>query len=281
MTPLCRTEWSSDSSDAPSPGGLLALAQTTAPAWATVPFTIAGGIAVGAGGAVQRLSGLGFSLVCAPVLVAAATPLEGVRTANCLALFVNIALLVTGDPHLVRWRDVAGLAVPAVVVAVPTAALARRLPDRPLGIVVAVLTLAAVASVARRGPAGRVGPHPWVARWWAAPAVGAASAVSNVLSGIGGPTVAAYGLAAEWEPRVLRVTLQAYFLALNLVSIAALGLPTISATGFGALLGCAGLGVVVGTVIGPRLPPSASRHLVVLLALGGTAVVLVRSLIPR
>lgn len=91
------------------------------------------GVVVGA--LTQRITGIGFALVCAPILVLVAGPYEGVVLANLLSLAVNLIVFTTG------WRDtewVKGLllAVPALL-AIPLGAyVARTMPPAPLMVVI-------------------------------------------------------------------------------------------------------------------------------------------------
>ncbi|MDQ1374120.1 MAG: uncharacterized protein QOJ09_1458, partial [Actinomycetota bacterium] len=70
------------------------------------------GLAVAAGAVAQAVTGLGFSLVSAPLLIALAGPRDGVRLNLVLSVLVNVVLLVPQRTH-VRRRDVVRLLVPA------------------------------------------------------------------------------------------------------------------------------------------------------------------------
>ena len=188
------------------------------------------GIAVGAGAAVQRVTGLGFSLVCAPALVAAEGALSGVRQVNVLALVGNLVLLVRLRSD-VRWREGVRVLVPAAALALPAGLLARRLDPSLLTVLAGLTSLAAVAAVAT-GRRFRLG----------AVSAGALAGVGNVVAGVGGPAVAAFALGDGWPPRQVRASLQAIFAGLNVVSIAALGPPSVSGARAAALLAALGGG---------------------------------------
>ena len=79
------------------------------------------------------------------------------------------------------------------------------------------------------------------ARWQAARgrtgavAVGVIAALTNVLAAVAGPAVALWTENADWSADRQRATLQAFFLGLNLVALASLGPPHLSAR---LLAGC-------------------------------------------
>jgi len=221
------------------------------------------GLAVASGGVVQRVTGLGFSLVCVPFLVVLRGPLEGVRLVNVLACVVGAGVLVQAHVHI-RWRDVLLLLVPAVVVGPVAGQIARRADPDLLSVLIGVVTLATVAVLASgirvRGLHGPVG----------ATVAGGVSAAMNTMSGVGGPTVAMFGLNAGWEHDELRGTLAAYFLGLNAVSIASLGLPRDPWPILPALGAAALAGVLVGGPLASRLPVRWLRNLVLVVAAAGS-----------
>ena len=86
-------------------------------------------LAVLLGAVAQSLSGIGFVLVCGPLLVAALGPEDAVRLAVVLSLVVNAAMLAR------TWRDAELrtallLLVPAAVATPLAARLLRAAPDR-------------------------------------------------------------------------------------------------------------------------------------------------------
>lgn len=224
------------------------------------------GLAVGAGAAVQRVTGLGFSLVCAPALIAAEGALPGVRLVNVLALVVNVVLLARLWED-VRWRDGLRVLVPAAVVALPVGLVARRLDPSLLTVLAGVTSLVAVATVAS-GRRFRLGPA----------AAGVLAGAGNVVAGVGGPAVAAYALGAGWPPRQARASLQAIFAALNLVSIAALGPPSVTAVRTAALVAALAGGLVVGDVLGRFASEEWVRRGMIVVAVVGSLAAIARGL---
>ncbi len=224
------------------------------------------------GAVAQAVSGIGFVLVCGPLLVAALGPHEGVRLAVLLSLVVNVAVLARTR----RAADVPTallLLLPAAV-ALPLAALAlRHTPDRVAAAVAGASAVAGALALASglrwRAAEGRLG----------AVVAGLLSGAMNAAAGIGGPAIALYAANARWPVAAMRSTAQVYFLGLNVVALLSLGLPHQSAPFLAACVLALGVGLAVGTVAAGRVSESAARRLTLTLAAVGGAVVLVRSLL--
>ena len=224
----------------------------------------ASAVAVAAGAVAQAITGLGFALVAGPFLIATLGRTEGVRLTVLLGVALNIVLLV-GERHHARWSTAALLLVPAAV-ATPFFDWAFSGVDaESLAVAAGLLTIVSVvvlaSGVRSTRLAGRVG----------AAVAGVISAAMTVLAGIGGPPIAMFALNADWPVSAMRPTLQVYFLGLNIVAVAVLGLPHLSLAPWLGLIG----GSVVGWVAARRLPDSVARPaILVLAAVGGLTAVL-------
>ena len=223
------------------------------------------GVALGAvfvGAVLQRTTGLGFVLVCGPLLVLLLNPFDAIVLANLLSACVSGAVLIG------TWRDAdrrLALGMSAgVLLGIPVGAwLVRQLPQAPLLVLVGGITSVAVAIAFRRRPM-RVLDHR------GGPAVaGVVSGFSNVTAGVGGPALAVYG-SSQSVPLITFVpTVQVVGVFTNLLSLAAkheFHLPwqlVISA------IVAVFAGVGVGSVLGRRIPPGKARVLVLVLALVG------------
>lgn len=224
-------------------------------------------LAVALGTLAQSVSGIGFSLVCGPLLVAALGAADGVRLAVLLSIALNVVLLVRLRRD-VELRPALLLLVPSALVTPLWAVLARRLPERPAAALAGGVVLVGVALLASgvrwhaaRGPVGAVG-------------AGVLGALSNVLASVAGPVVALWAANADWPQRAQRASLQAYFLGLNCVALPSLGLPDV---GGGLVLGCLaalGAGALLGVPLARRVGETAARRTTLALAAaGGLAVV--------
>ena len=196
-------------------------------------------VAVLFGSVAQAVTGFGFSLASAPFLVAAYDAPDGVQINLLTSTGLNVALLVTGWRHVDRTAT-ARLLGPALVATVVVGLLVREADTDGLTVLAGVLCLVGVAAVATgrtlRRLTGRAGTA----------AVGLLSGAMNVVSGIGGPPVVLFGATSGWPPHVARATLQAFFLGINIVALATLGLPDRFPAGVV-------VGMVVGLVAGQRL----------------------------
>jgi hypothetical protein len=222
------------------------------------------GLAVAAGAVAQAVTGLGFSLVSAPLLVALEGPRDGVRLNLVLSVIVNIVLLVPQRDD-VRTRDVGPQLVPPAHVT-PQAPWATRRADTDVLLVAAGVITVASAAVLTAGVRLRRS---------SAVVAGAVSGVMNTVAGIGGPVVALHAINEGWPAVERRATFQLYFLLLNLVGLLALGprWPSV------VLLIGLGAGWVVGRAVSHRVPERAARTATLAVAVGGGLVALARGLL--
>lgn len=229
-------------------------------------------LAVTAGALAQSVSGIGFSLVSGPLLVAVLGPADGVRLGIVLSMAVN-AVVLARERRSVRLGDGLLLLLPAALATPLWAALARRLDDRVAAGAAgaaAVLGAAALGAGLRwRAARGRVG----------AVGAGLVSSLMNVVAAIGGPAVALWAANAGWSAAASRATLQLYFLGLNLVALAALGPPDVPVLLVPVCLGGVAVGLAVGARLARRVDDEAARRVTLGLAAAGGLVVLVRSLL--
>ena len=228
-------------------------------------------VAVLVGTLAQSVSGIGFALVCGPLLVAALGAQDGVRLAVLLSLVLNVVLLA----RLWRAVDVRTtllLLVPAAVSTPLFAVLVRRLPERVGAAAAGTVVLVGVAVLARG------------ARWHAARGAGGAvaagvlGALTNVLAGVAGPVVALWAANAEWPARVQRASLQALFLGVNCVALPSLWAPQVSAGMLAGCLAALAVGALLGAPLSRRVGETAARRTTLGLAGAGGAVVLVRAI---
>lgn len=217
-------------------------------------------VAVLFGAVAQAVTGFGFSLAAAPFLVAAYGAPTGVQLNLLISTFLNLLLLARGRRHLDR-RAAARLLVPAIVATIVVGALIRGSRDDRLTVLAGALCLLGVVAVARGGTLHRItGVAGTIA-------VGALSGAINVVAGIGGPPVVLFGTTAGWSAEVARPTLQAFFLGINLVGLATLGLP--DELPFGLVAGGA-VGLVLGQAAIRRLEAGHVRIAVLATAAGGS-----------
>ncbi|WP_019146394.1 TSUP family transporter [Aeromicrobium massiliense] len=214
--------------------------------------------AVAAGALAQAASGMGFSLVAAPALVLALGPREGVAVTLVLAALSSVVPLARDHRH-VRPRAVLPLLVPALALTPVLAWVLRGVDTRWLALGSGLGVLAGVGLLA-----GGV-RSTWFRRRRAAVASGGASALLNLVGGVGGPPVGIYAANADWGPAQTRANLHAFFLVQNLVTAAVLGPRVPSLPELVAL----GAGTGAGMVLAGRMSAAAVRHVVLAVSFVG------------
>ena len=154
-------------------------------------------------------------------------------------------------------------------------------PRYDLGVMVCVVAVYLLVFAAARIPRGmwRFSGFGEVKRLTVACFIaGLVSAAMNVAAGIGGPAVALYADNAGWPHERTRSTLKVYFLALNLVGLASLGLPELPAGQLLAAAAALAVGLVLGHAAGGRVTATTARRTTLSLAAGGGLLVLVSAL---
>lgn len=224
--------------------------------WVVVAAVLVGAFA-------QGVTGMGFSLVAAPVLVAVLGHAEGVATVLVLAAGSSVIPLAREGRHA-QVRPVAGL-LAVTLLATPLVALVLRDVDADLlalaggaGVVLGVVLLATGLRSARlRRPEGVV-------------ATGLGSAALNVVGGVGGPPVGLWVANADWDPARTRGTLHVFLIVQNLATALVVGWVTPAWPLLAALV----VGSLAGITVAPRMSVGAARGGILLVsALGGVALV--------
>jgi uncharacterized membrane protein YfcA len=230
-------------------------------------------LGVVAGALTQRVTGIGFALVCAPLLVLIAGPFEGVVLSNLLALTVSLIVFVT------HWRDTEWkkgllLAVPALA-AIPFGAyVARTVPPAPLMVIIGLLVIVALGAVVLSDRAR-------VLRGLGGAAVaGASSGFMNVTAGVGGPAIVLYAVSTNWEHRKFVATFQFFSIFTNLASLVAKGgLPHVSALALVLSFGALAVGLAGGELLSRHIDHELARRLAIGLALAGAVFTVVKGLL--
>ena len=233
-------------------------------------------LAIAVAAAVQVVSGFGFALVAAPVLVAVTDPVTSVSILAVLGTAISASMLATSrEPPQILWRESGGLLAWALPGLVAGALVIDRLPDDAVRAAVGVLVLAALAQ-RRRAPAARRGGGA-VGR----AAAGLTSGAMTTSTALNGPPLVLYLTARGTPPRATRDTLALLFLVMGTAAIGALAaagnlqMPT-EAT---ALPVAALAGVLAGHRLFDRMNDAGREHavtamlvLAALIALGAAVV---------
>lgn len=216
---------------------------------------------------IQGLSGVGFSLIAAPVITQAMPGASAIGLINLLALSQN-SFMIWREDGAIRWpvirRLLPGLAVGVVV----GLALSAALSDEWRPVVVAASSLASLGALLAWNPSASRRSAAIAATW---------SGAVNSYASVGGPPLASYLVHLDLEQSEYVRTQQVCFALLNVASIPFLGLPSVTL----GWLAMAVAVIVAGTILGRFTrrffaPAQARRVTIVIIALVALAA-LVRS----
>lgn len=225
-------------------------------------------VTVALGAVVQTATGFGFSVVCAPFLIAAYRAPTGVQLILVLSMAVNLTMLAR-EHRGVDFRAAGLLLLPAVAAVVPVGYVVRHSDPAPLTVVAGVICLVGVLVLARgrqfHRVSGRAGSL----------AVGVLSGGMNAIAGTSGPPVVLFALNAGWPPSRARPTMQVIFFGINVVTLAALGWPDRFPLG---VVGAFAAGLAIGTLLAGRLPTAVVRNATLALAAVGSVLAIVRGI---
>jgi uncharacterized membrane protein YfcA len=201
-------------------------------------------------------TGIGFTLILAPVLLASLPAATALLT--LLVLSTTLCLLMLfGERRVRRIRrsDLAVLLVPALPGLAAGALLLRAVPKPALQIAVGLMVCWAALGTSRPGPGGGF-PNSRLAGW----ATGLASGTLTTSTGLNGPPIALWLAARGAEPEEIRDSLQACFVVLGVLGAPLVGALAARATASPDLL-----------LVGVLLPLVAAGHVLGRRAFGAMA----------
>jgi uncharacterized membrane protein YfcA len=233
------------------------------------------GLAVIVGAMAQRVSGMGFALVAAPVLVLLIGPFDGPLIVNICGA-ASASLVLTRVWRNVDWGQYLRLVVPAVAAIVPGSIVAVLLGGPILQIGIGgILVLALTASLLVTRTDRRFARTP------TAIGAGAASGFMSATAGISGPAVGIYGILTKWEHQPFAATLQPYFVTLGTAAfvgkVVADGgrLPDYDWWLWVLIVACTIVGLTIGEVLSRRISSRVARRVVIAISyLGGIAAII-------
>ena len=225
------------------------------------------------GAATQRVAGMGFGLVSAPLLVLILGPFTGILLTNALGVVTSLIVL-TQVWRQVDLRRLALLAPASLVAILPGAWVALTVPSAPLAIIVGSLTFSALLGVLLserlrvfRGPAGAI-------------SAGALSGFMSASAGVGAPPITLYALSSRWDHRSFVGTAQLFFAMTAAASLTAKGgPPSLPASTWAFVLGALLLGVLIGGRLSRHISAHRARAIMVGLALAGSLTTVAKGII--
>jgi hypothetical protein len=253
--------------------------------------------AVFTGAAFQRLSGIGFSLVAAPVLALISGSRDGVALTNLLAVVVALVVFATSARRVDKARAL--ILIPAGLIGVlPGTLLFRLLSPGQLQVAVGTITVAGLAAVLlaarfrsrrlrpRRPPvpgpltpglpAGRV---PGEVRPVATGCAGLASGFSAAAAGAGGPALTVYAVATGWPQPEFVATGQLSYVTQGAAALAAKGLPAAPGAWLAVAVGAVLCGLLAGQLAARRVDAARARRAAIIFAGLAALVTVVKGLL--
>lgn len=230
------------------------------------------------GAVAQRIAGLGFALLVAPLLVLILGPHEGVILVNMCGV-VSSVLIAPRVWKDIDWSMFRWLVIPSFFGSIPGSIAAVYLPAAPLAVTVGAVVLVGlfISLVLQRTDLVLRGNPPKVV-------AGIASGLTNSMAGVGGPAVSAYALLARWPQRPFAATLQPFFAVIGTVALVAkLWIDPGKAPPLdGWMWPLIGVAIVAGIIAGEKLAPFVrddhARAAVVIIAFLGAGAALGKGL---
>lgn len=231
-------------------------------------------LAILVGAMAQRVSGLGFALTAAPVLVLLIGPFDGVLMVN-LAGAVSAAIVISRVWRNIDWRQFVQLTVPALLAVIPGAYISVLLGGPELQITVGLILVLAltISLLVRRA-------QTTVSRFPAAVISGTASGLMSATAGIGGPGVAVYSVLTRWEQRSFAATIQPFFVCLGVtafltkVLLSEQGLPDYDWWVWPLVISCTLVGLALGEWVSGFVSVKIARVSVIVISYcGGVAAI--------
>lgn len=221
-------------------------------------------VAVAAGATVQIITGTGFALVCAPILLLLLGYDVGVRAVLMLSLGLNAYLLALTIRH-VRWKDSLLLLLPAMLLVVPTVLVVGAIRGPVLTITAGAVIVMATVLVASGRTLKVIDTTAGVVL------VGAVSGIFTIIAAVSGPPVTLLAVQRKWPPDVTRGTMQAFFLPLNVLALFLLGPIDADLSHLWWVVGGCALGLLAGSLGTRRIPAFAVRWAMLTVAAAGGA----------
>jgi len=212
-----------------------------------------------AGAVANSVSGMGFGLVCAPLLGLVMAPRQAaaltilLSSPSCVSVFIR-------DCRSVRLGDAALVLVPGAITAPLWAWALADVNQSTLARASGLTVLLSVALLAFGFRSERLTGAT------GALVAGAASSAMTILAAVGSPPVALYAMNAGWDASRVRATFQAIFLPLNVVALLALGVPHWQPTLYVPALAGLTAGMLVGAVAVHYVSPRVARIFTLALA---------------
>ncbi len=235
-------------------------------------------LAVLLGALAQRVSGMGFALVVAPVLVLLLGPFEGVLIVN-LCGAISASVILSRVWRDVDWRQFGMLIIAAIAALIPGVFVSVLLGGPVLQIVVGSLLIVALTASLLVTRADRV-----VAQRPAAAFCGAASGFMSATAGVSGPPMSIYAVLTRWPQKNFAATLQPYFMILGASAFTGKvvlegGLPDYDGWLWVAIIGTTLVGLALGELVAKKIDARVARIIVIVISYAGGVAAIIDGII--
>ncbi len=223
----------------------------------------------------QRVAGLGFAMIVAPVLVLLLGPFDGVLLVN-LCGGLSAILVITRVWRDIDWRQFLLLSIPAVILIIPGTIISVRFSGPILQIVIGVILLLGLTMsmvVQRSMKRTRTTPTAIIC--------GATAGFTSATAGVGGPPVSIHAVLTRWDQRAFAATVQPYFVITGVVAFAAkVVLAPDGVTSYDwwlwvMIIASMVVGLAIGEVLSRHVSAKAARVAVIAIAYVGAIVAIV------
>lgn len=227
------------------------------------------------GAVTQRITGMGFALLCAPFIVLLLGPEQGVTLSNLCGVAMGGIAVLTARGRL-DWGMVgklsAGAAFGVVAGTVIALTVDRRILMMVIGCIV-VMSMAAIAVLSERRSVRLPAQSVYAA--------GVLSGLFSATSGVGGPPISAWAVTSRATPPNFALSIQPYFALTAGGAVAAklaLGgpntFPMLTAAEWLVVAGSVAAGWAIGARLQPRLSRVLVRRLLLIIAtIGGISLI--------
>lgn len=225
-------------------------------------------LAIFTGATMQRLTGMGFALVCAPFVVLIMGPVTGIVLVNVCGAVAS-ALVIFRVYKYIDFKKYLILAFAALAGVIPGAIILKYIPGAWLQVGVGVVVLISLTmSLRMKSPSKETRLSPMIL-------AGTMSGAMNTTAGVGGPAMSVYAVASKWDQRSFAATMQPYFLTIGVASILAKclatpgSMPQMEIWTWAAVGVAIVAGLIAGEILAHWIAPHRARSLVVILAYAG------------
>lgn len=229
-------------------------------------------IVVAIAAVVQRITGMGFSLVAVPLLVLLSDEREGVLVATVVGGALSTVMLATQFRD-VEWKQTWPLVLVGMAATPLGVLLVEVLPGPVLLCGIGVATMAALGASRLLS---RVELRP---AWLSTAVTGLAAGTLHSSCGLSGPPLAIHATNAGWSQRSFAASVQLVFIGLGIATLALRGLPDTAPIEL-AVVSVAGIaGIGAGALLARVVSERHARIAMLVVAWAGAVVVLARGVL--